>query len=200
MSQMVISIDREYGSNGRVIGKALAKEYGVPFYGSSLLEVIYEDDPAAADRLRHYEEKKPNRLFCRRVVGHSNSIEENVAMIEGEFLREQMDKGESFVIVGRLSSHLFRMHPNHIAFFVLGDHEDKVRSVMEREGVNIREAEEMMRYNDYKRKNYHNSYSDIKWGDSRGYDLCINSSKLGIEGTIDFLKIFIDRRMKEIGK
>ncbi len=71
---------------------------------------------------------------------------------------------------------------------------------MEREGVDEREAEEMMRYNDYKRKNYHNSYSDIKWGDSRGYDVCINSSRLGVKGTIEYLKLFIDQRIKEMEK
>ncbi len=200
MTQLVISIGREYGSNGMEIGKALAEAYGITFYGSTLLDEIFKDDPDAADRLRKYEEKKPSRIFSRRVVGHSSSIEENVAMLEGEFLRDLMDNGESFVIVGRLSSHLFRKHKNHISFFILGDHADKVKRVMEREGVDEREAEEMMRYNDYKRKNYHNSYADIKWGDSRGYDICINSSRLGIEGTIEYLKIFIDQRMKEFEK
>lgn len=194
MAQLIISIGREYGSNGREIGQALAKHYGITFYGSSLLEEIFKDDPEAAERLRGYEEKKPNKLISRRVGKHSNSIEENVAMMEGEFLREQMDRGESFVIVGRLSSHLFRKHPNHVAIFVLGDHDVKVKTVMESEEVDEREAAEMMRYNDYKRKNYHNSYSDIKWGDSRGYDICINSSRLGVEGTTEFLISYIDRR------
>lgn len=196
MSQLIISIDREYGSNGREIGMKLSEIYGIPFYGSSLLDIIYEDDPTAADRLRAYEEKKPNRLFSRRVKQMSNSIEENVAMIEAEFLRKQTDEGKSFLIVGRLSSHLLRRHPNHIALFVLADHESKVKAVMAREGVDEQQAEEMMRYNDHKRKNYHNSYSDIKWGDSRGYDICINSSRLGIEGTMEFLKSYIDKRLE----
>ena len=200
MSQLIISIGREYGSNGREIGMKLAEIYGIKFYGSSLLEEIYKDDPELAENLRAYEEKKPNKLFSRRVKGLSNSIEENVALIEGDFLRNQTNKGESFVIVGRLSSHLFRKHKNHIALFVLADHEAKVKSVMSREGVGEREAEEMMRFNDHKRKNYHNSFSDIKWGDSRGYDLCINSTRLGIEGTTAFLKDYIDRRIKEMEK
>jgi cytidylate kinase len=48
-----------------------------------------------------------------------------------------------------------------------------------------------MRRMDHQRKMYHNYYCDGKWGDSRNYDLCVNSSALGVDGSVELLFQFL---------
>ena len=78
----------------------------------------------------------------------------------------------------------------------MGDEEDKIAEACRRFGIGREEAVSKMRRHDRTRKQYHNRYSENKWGDSRYYDICINSSKLGIEKTAVLLTEYIRERME----
>ena len=84
-----------------------------------------------------------------------------------------------------------------ISIFINGDRECKIKRVMEKYALSRAEAVRKMERHDYKRKKYHNRHSDHKWGDSRYYDLCINSSPLGISGTVRVLEDYIEARMDQ---
>ena len=84
-----------------------------------------------------------------------------------------------------------------ISIFILGDKECKTKRVMEVYDISKEEARKKMERHDVYRKQYHNSYCDSKWGDSRSYDLCVNSSRLGIDGTVAMLADYIRARMGE---
>ena len=90
---------------------------------------------------------------------------------------------------------ILKENPNLISFFVLGDMQDKIERTMQREGVSRGEAEELLARHDRKRKTYHNHYCKTKWGDSRGYDVSINSSRLGLDGTADMMEEYIKKRL-----
>ena len=99
------------------------------------------------------------------------------------------------MIVGRCSEIVLKDNPNLISIFVLGDKEAKIERVMRIYELDARHAEERMIEKDRRRKSYHNSHCKVKWGDSRNYDLSINSSKLGVEETVESLKNYIDARV-----
>ena len=82
-----------------------------------------------------------------------------------------------------------------ISIFVLADRDAKVKRTAQCEGITEKEAEIMMFQHDKYRKAYHNHYANMKWGDSRLYDMCINSTRLGIEKTTDVVYDYIVRRM-----
>ena len=81
-----------------------------------------------------------------------------------------------------------------ISIFVNGDRECKVKRVMEKYGLSREDAFKKMERHDFKRKRYHNRHSEHKWGDSRFYDICINSSPLGVSGTVKVLEHYIEER------
>ena len=108
---------------------------------------------------------------------------------------EHADLGESFVVVGRCAEEVLKDYDNAIKIFVLGDYDAKVRQIMWQFDLPEEEAIDLIRETDKRRKGYHNHYSETKWGDSRNYDISINSSRLGIEGTAEFLKTYIDLRL-----
>lgn len=193
--QVIISVGREFGSAGHIIAKELAQRFEIPYYDHNLLEHVAQEKEVDHDTLKKYDERPKNKLFYRTVGGHSNSPEENVAQMQFEYLRKMAEEGKSFVIVGRCAETILKDYPGLISIFILGDQETKLQRVMERHNVSKEEAKQIMKRGDWKRKSYHNYHCKGKWGDSRNYDLSVNSSKLGIEKTTDMLERYIKERM-----
>ena len=189
--QRIISIGREFGSGGHVIAEDLARRFDLPLYDSNLLQHIAEEKDIAHEQLKKYDEKPKLKLFSRTVRGHSNSIQQHVAQMQFDYLKQLSQSGKSFVIVGRCSETILKGNPNLVTIFVLGDPECKVKRVMERYELSERDAQLMCKKGDLERKLYHNNFCPGKWGDSRNYDLSINSSRLGLEKTADMLETFI---------
>lgn len=192
--QVIISIGREFGSGGHVIAEALAKHYSIPLYDYNLLHEIAAQKNVDGNELAKYDEVPRNIFFHRNVNGYHNSPAVQIAEMQFDYLRKKAENGESFVIVGRCAEHILKDNPCLISIFILGDYEAKVQRIMELHSLKRESAEQMIRYKDRKRKTYHNFYCDHKWGDSRNYDITINSSCLGIDETTTFLIDYIDKR------
>ncbi len=194
--QIIISIGREFGSGGRVIAKGLSERFGIPFYDKDILREIAAERNVDVKTLQEYDEVPKTMFFSRTVRGYSNSPEENIAHLQFNYLRKMAEDGKSFVIVGRCSEEVLKEYDALIPIFVLGDMDKKIERIQQLHHLTEEEAEDMILSTDKKRKGYHNYYCKRKWGDSRNYDLCINSSRLGIEGTVDILESYIRERIK----
>lgn len=190
--QMIISISREYGSCGHEIAELVAKELGIALYDRNLLDAVADEMDMSADKLRKFDEKPRNIFMTRSVNGHSNAMEDVVAQMQFEYLQKKAAEGESFVVVGRCGETALKEYKNLIKVFVMGDKQCKIDHIMKKFSLSEDEAETKMNRHDARRKAYHNSYSDNKWGDSRGYDLCVSSSKAGVQSTakviVDYIK------------
>lgn len=193
--QVIISVSREFGSGGHVIAQMLADRFGLPLYDSNILQEIADQKNLDVQNLRKYDEKPKIKLFSRNVQGYSNSPEENIANIQFDFIRGKADKGESFVIVGRCSEEVLKNYPCMLSVFILGDMDKKIERIAKLHDVSANKAESMIVLNNKKRKMYHNHYCKGKWGDSRNYELSVNSSKLGLEKTADFIESYIRERI-----
>lgn len=198
--QTIIAISREFGSGGHEIGERIARDLGVKFYDRNMLDEIAEAKNIHIEYLEKYDEKPKRPFLSRRVGAYSNSIEEIVAEMQFEYLQEKADSGESFVIVGRCAETVLKEYPGLITIFILGDMPVKIARVREHFQLNHNDALFKLKKHDRKRKQYHDRHSDHDWGDSENYDVCINSSKLGIPGTAAILKDYIAARMDQQGK
>lgn len=191
-SQLIISVGREFGSAGHEIAVELAKHYQIELLDHNLLDEIAAEKQIDAENLKSLDEKKKNKLVHRTVRGFSSSPEENISLLQFEYLRNKASKGDSFVVVGRCSESVLKEYDCMISIFVLGDREKKRERIMKLYGMNESMADRFMTEKDTKRKRYHNSYCEGKWGDSRNYDISINSSTLGVEKTVKILTEYID--------
>ena len=126
----------------------------------------------------------------------TNSPAENLAYLQFHFLRKKAEEGASFVVVGRCSDFILKDYPGFISVFILGDMDKKIDRVMSLYHMSREKAKLFIEEKDRQRKRYHNSHCEIKWGDSRGYDLSVNSSKLGIDETVKLLSAYIEARRK----
>lgn len=197
MKQKIISIGREFGSAGHEIAEWLAKRYGLAMYDQNLLEEVASRRNLDSRELEEFDELKRNKLLYRSHNGMSSSPAENVAKLQFAFLREKAEAGESFVVVGRCAETVLCDFDCLITFFITGDPDKKAARIMKYYNKTEKEAAAMMRDMDKQRKQYHDSHCKTKWGDTRNYDLSINSSRLGLEKSVELLVSYIDARTEE---
>ena len=186
MGQFIISVGREYGSGGHEIASILSEKFDIPMYDRNMLDQMAEKNGIDSEELHKHEEMKHQGLH-RTVRGHSSSIQDTIAQLQFDFIRNKAASGESFVVVGRCAENVLRDNPALISIFVRGDEEAKTERICRLYKLNKLEAKAKMFRHDKKRKAYHNYYSKMKWGDSRGYDFCVNSSLMGVEATAEAL-------------
>lgn len=196
--QTIVSISREYGSGGHEIARNIASDLGLKFYDRGMLDEIANKMNVDVEVLQKYDEKPRNFILSRRVGNHTNSMEEIIAEFQFDYIRKKAEEGESFVIVGRCAETVLKDFDELISIFICGERQHKIDRVMQHFAINESDAIAKMYRHDRKRKQYHNRHSDAKWGDSRLYDLCINSSPLDITGTIRVLENYIKERIAQI--
>lgn len=196
--QIIITVGRESGSGGHAIAKKLADMMGIACYDKKkLVEGTAKISGMNRNYVRKLDEKPAGFPFSGRIGAFEESPESNVARMTFEYIRSIADSGESCVIVGRCADSVLRNNPNALKIFIVGNTEDKNKRLSNIRQISEEEADEERRETDRFRRAYHNFYSETKWGDSRAYDLIINSSCLGIQGTAEYIKQFAQAFMED---
>lgn len=190
--QLIISVGREFGSGGHEIAGKLAEHYNIPLYDHNLLDEIAAERNIDVDNLKGLDEKKRILGLSRTVRGFNNSPEQNVSLLQFDYLKKKASEGKSFVVVGRCSEDVLKEYEGLVSIFILGTKEEKIERVKKLYNLTDSSAERLMFEKDMKRKRYHNSFCEGKWGDSRNYDISVNSSRLGIDSTVKLLIDYID--------
>ena len=193
--QLIISVGREFGSGGHAIAEELSKRFGIKLYDNNLLLEIAEKNGSDAEIIQKFDEAPKLRILSRTVRGYNNSPEDVISQLQFDYMRELAQNGESFVIVGRCAETVLKGHPALVSIFVLGDYETKLARISEKYSLSQKEAKSLIKTTDKKRKSYHNKHCELHWGDSRLYEVSINSSKLGIDETVDILETYINKRI-----
>lgn len=203
----IITISREFGSGGREIGQKLAKEFGVPFYDKELLVRASKDSGICEDLFYRNDESHSNSLLYSLVMGTFPTngqgkiradmpLNHKLFLAQFDAIKKIAEEGPC-VIVGRCADYVLREEKNVIHFFVNADLASKKKRILERYDIEKDKAFDFIKKTDKNRANYYNYYSDMKWGEAKNYDLCINSSTLGIDGTVKLLKTFIEVKEAE---
>lgn len=195
MKQFIISIDREYGSGGHDIAYMLAEKYGIKVYDSNIIEYASKEKNINLDNLKAYDEKARNLFFSRSVDGHSNSPEDTIANIQFAFLKDKAEAGDSFVVLGRCANSVLKEYDCLTSIFITGNMPQKIARIAEIHNVTNAKAENMIIKNNKKRKAYHNHYCKEKWGDSRYYELTVNTSKIGIAKACAVIEKYLEERL-----
>ena len=157
MKQIIISVGREFGSGGHIVAQKIAEHYDIPIFNKELLEEMARKEGYSEKALEKYDEKPVNFGFMPLPYAGGNiPIEQEIAMKQFEFIKNKADAGESFVIVGRCADEILAYNPNLVSVFITGDRESKIARVMDREGLDRKQAINKMKRMDKIRKTYHN--------------------------------------------
>ncbi|WP_200821029.1 cytidylate kinase-like family protein [Butyrivibrio sp. Su6] len=200
----IITIGRQFGSGGREIGEMVADHFGIKCYDKELLSRAAKESGFCEEMIQNHDERPTNSFLYNLVMdtysfGYNSSsfvdmpISHKVFLAQFDTIKKIAQEGPC-VIVGRCADYALSDFPNVLNLFITADEECKIKRIKERfEDITTDDkAREMMNKKDKQRQSYYNYYSSKKWGRADSYDLCINSSILGIDGTVKFITQYID--------
>lgn len=204
----VITIGRQFGSGGREIGEKIAAHFGIKCYDKELLSLAAKESGICQEMIEVHDERPTNSFLYNLVMdtysfGYNASsfsdmpISHKVFLAQFDTIKKIADEGPC-VIVGRCADYALSDYDNCLRIFVHAKEEAKTKRIMEKYDLSSQKAKEMMVKKDKQRQSYYNYYSSNKWGRSDTYDLSIDSSVLGIDGTVDLLIQYIEKFEKNI--
>ena len=207
--KFVINIGRQLGSGGKPIGEIIARRLGIKLYDKELINLAARESGLCTEFFERADEKGRKGVFATLVGylrapfagyegGNANNVLSNEMLfkIQSDVIRDIASR-ESAIFVGRCADYILRDHPRCVNVFITADEKDRCARLCERLGCTAAEARSMMERTDSKRASYYNYYSSRTWGEAATYDLCVNSSVLGDEGTADFILDFAGRKLHE---
>ncbi|QAT50289.1 hypothetical protein EQM14_11250 [Caproiciproducens sp. NJN-50] len=175
-----ITISREYGSGGRMIGRRVAQALNVPFYDREIIGLAAEHAKLSVGTVEQSEEKMTKGFEYGLYIGRKYMpIPDQVFLAQSKVIDEIAGKG-SCVIVGRCADHILRNKENCIHIFIHAPFEQRVHRAVEEYGLPAKDAEQAVRNNDAARESYYNHYTGAEWGDAHNYHLSIDSG-IGID-------------------
>lgn len=187
----VITIGREYASGGREIGKIISEKLGIPFYNKEILHMAAEKLNMSADDVQHVDETAANSLLYSMSLMTNLStaaalpINDRIFIEEREVIKALAQQGPC-VIVGRCADSILRdIRDDVLNIFIYADTEARAKRAVEEYSENADDVYHILRKHDKKRSTYYNLNTGRKWGAKDNYDLCLNSSKIGIEMCAD---------------
>ena len=196
---LVITIEREYGSGGRLLGKALSEELGIPYYDDEIIRTASEYAAVGEEYFRLHDEKPGKSLFgqARDVIGKPRvagniTNPDNLFRFEAEAIRKMADRG-SCIFIGRSADFVLDATEfgEFVSLFVYCDMASKVRRVMEVDAVDAEEAMSRIQKINRQRRDYCRYYTGNNWGDPMLDDLPLNTTKLTIPQTAELVKTYL---------
>lgn len=192
MSNRIITINRMFGSNGRVIGKALAEELGIKFYDKELIDMASQEKNIPFDEFAKVDERKASQW--RFPIDHEIQMDPEFHFIpmndvlydvQRKIIMSLADK-EDCVIVGRCANHILK--DKTLSVFIYAPFEDRVKNVISRTGREEKSVRKLVKRMDKERRAYYEYFTDQRWLDLNQYNLCIDSSRFSREQIVHMLK------------
>lgn len=195
----IITISRQYGSGGREIGEKLAAKLQIPFYDNQLIMLAAEKSGFNAKYFEDPEKNAGNSFLYSIVRGMQYqyrtatpwSLEETVYTTQSEVIRSIAEKGPA-VIIGRCADYILKDHPDVLKVFIYADMDFRCDRAIRIDGVEPDKAKETVITKNKRRANYYNYHSDFKWGEAFNYNICIDSSRSGIDRAVDIIASLVD--------
>ena len=188
MEKTIICIGREYGSGGHAIGKILAKRTGYEFYDKERFIAIAKERGFEGEVEEYLEEQPMNSLLYSIAMNYSRPKKKPFPFE----LVEELAAEKPCIIIGRCAGYLTREQDNAFSVFIHADLEDRIKNVAKLNELTDNKAKDLIHKTDKRRASYYNYYTNKKWGDAESYDICINSSKFGVDGCVKAIKDFLE--------
>ena len=207
----IITIGRQYGSAGREIGKKVAENFGIKYYDKDLITRVAKESGYCEEMIAHNDERPTNSFLYNLVMdtysfGYNSSsfvdmpLSHKIFLAQFDTIKKVADEGPC-VIVGRCADYALSDYDNVINLFIYADEATKIRRLMDHHNLTEAKARDMMIKKDKQRQSYYNYYSTKKWGRADTYDMSINSSVLGVDGTVKLITQLVeDFELKRNGK
>ena len=197
---IVITIGRQYGSGGAEIGRLLAEKLSISFYDKNILRINSDESGIKESYFHLADEKAGSRLLYRIVqglrpeksspsFGADLTSTDNLFRFQSEVIKK-LAEAESCVIIGRCADYILEGSENLVRIHLNADLESRKARIRERhpEETDVLRA---IRRTDKERNDYYRYYTGRDWADSENYDLVINTTRPGIEGSVKIILSYL---------
>ena len=201
-SNLVITIGREFGSGGKYIGECLAKRLNIPCYDKELLENVAKNYEIDMKTLEKVDEKQKSSFWYSYLSNNNFSKETFIGNpVDNLFLKqaktiEELALKENCVIIGRCSDYILKNKVKTFNIFIYSsDLNFSIERKKELEHLSKKQAIDKINKINEERSNYYHHYTGQIWGSKENYDICLDTSKLGIEETINLLEFYLKEKV-----
>jgi hypothetical protein len=192
MSNYVITIGREYGSGGRIIGENLAHQLGIGYYDDKLIELTAKESGFDPEAISKFESKRTSSfLYSTYMSSRATTLSDDIFLAQSKAI-EKLSQKESCVIVSHCADYILRNNPNVFKIFIYAPLEERVERSRSQYVDNATNFESFVKKQDKKRADYYNYFTPNKWGDRKNYHLMLNST-IGIESCVNLLKSMTEK-------
>ena len=193
----IITIGRQFGSGGKEIGIRVAKELGIPFYDKELLSEAARTSGLCEKIVENFDERPKSMLdsysFALPGVGVSESLEQQVYLATFNTIRRIAEEGPC-VMIGRCADYVLQDNPDHLSLFIHAPMEARIRRICETQNLTPEKAQQLITKTDKRRAAYYEYYSSKRWGALDSYHFCLDSSYLGMSGTVELIRALVEHR------
>ena len=202
----IITIGRQFGSGGKEVGIRVAKELGIPFYDKEILREAAEKSGMCEKIFEKFDERPRSLLYSLAMdsygfsaagVGTADSLEQQVYLATFNTIRRFAEQGPC-VIIGRCADYVLSEHPDRLSLFIHAPLEARIARVAERHQLTPDKARTLIAKTDKRRASYYEYYSAKRWGAIDSYDFCLDSSCLGLSGTVELVRTMVEQRENPI--
>ena len=193
MSRQIITITRQYGSGGREIGEQLAKALGIEVFDNKLLDIAAESSGIHRNHFEENDERRTNSFLYLLSTTYGQGgvpFDDTLFFAQHNTIRKIASE-QPCVIMGRCADYALRDFTGVLNLFITAPFETRVKRAVEVYGIEQKHAENYVKRIDKQRISYYNYYTDKRWGQPQNYQLCIDSSVLGIEGSVKLIEDFV---------
>ena len=203
MKHIIINVGRQLGSGGHDIGRMLALDFQAQYFDRELLNLAAKESGLSEKIFEQNDEKKG---FFRGLLNMGaphlsggnfkpDLLQESLFQFQSEAIRKAA-KDSSCVFVGRCADYVLRDFPNTVNVFITASMKYRIEQIMNKQRLDHDAARKFIEQKESDRAAYYNYYTGKKWGSSESYDLCIDSSVLGLVETEKIIAAFIRKRFQ----
>ena len=188
MKHRIITISREFGSGGRTIGRKTAEKLGIPCYDAELIQKIAEESGFNANYVKEESEYSSDGLFAPFLSNRTHGLtnQDQIWKVQSQIILE-LASTQSCVIVGRCADYILKDDFDCLNVFIHADNDHRAERIVNEYGERELSPIQRLKEKDKRRAAYHRFYTDMKWGHSQNYDVCLNSGRLGIDKCVEIL-------------
>jgi cytidylate kinase len=202
MKHIIINVGRQVGAGGQEIGRMLAQDFEAKFYDRELLNLAAKESGFSEKFFKQNDEKKG---FLRGLLNMqsphlsggnlygSNFSQESLFKFQSDAIQKAATEG-SCVFLGRCADYVLRDFENVVNIFITASLDFRIENVSAKQGIPYAEAQKQIEHGEKIRANYYNYYTGKQWGHASSYDLCVDSSILGLLETEKFIAEFVRKR------
>lgn len=189
----IVTIERQYASGGRQIGVLVSEKLGFKFYNEEILEMAAKKLNIPVDYIKNAEETVSGSiLYALAMASNPFNPSTDLQLADKLFYEEstlinKLSLHENCVIVGRCANFILKDRKDCLKIFIYANESERIKRAVEQYNVSEKDAKSTLLKNDKRRKGFYNAHTKSRWDDMSTYDMCLDSSELGIERCSDII-------------